>query len=180
MGVRTKVFGPFAWRFLHSLARFLDAHGIDYHPYFAPLGFVLPCVYCRSSYPAFYQAERTQRTATAFVYQVHNRVNAKLSAQGERVAAAPSFEEFARGSAEIDLKSTERFFYYCCCDSADFGETLRFFALVFQLTPRLAERFNRLASVAFDTVEERFSIVRFVFGCSTDKETARGYLKDVL
>jgi hypothetical protein len=66
MGVRTKVFGPYAWLVFEGVARFYDdymAHETDpilcaemtsyLKEFFFLIGFVLPCVYCRISYQGF-------------------------------------------------------------------------------------------------------------------------------
>jgi hypothetical protein len=169
MGVRTKHFGPHAWKFFNSLAAYLDRRHIDYHPFFENVGLILPCIYCRSSYPRFYQLEKHHASAKRFIYAVHNRVNHKLELPP---SAAPSYDAFSASLSgdALDLVHMEIFFYYCCFDSSDFNETLRYFKMIFGLVPELKARLDRLNGFDFSTMDKRTSVVRFIFGCGKTKD----------
>jgi hypothetical protein len=109
MGVKAKVFGPIAWKFLSGLAKAHDT--ILYDPnkgslekgkagcYMRKLWyllvFVLPCIYCRQSYQNFtnpsspeskvlsidFIMDKAENPAQTFLYNLHTRVNVKLAQQ---------------------------------------------------------------------------------------------------
>ena len=83
----TKTWGPNAWAYLHGSAAALPTHlpprmATAYSCMLGALRHVLPCVYCRCSMGAFAQTlslhPRTRADAEATVWELHNRVNAKL------------------------------------------------------------------------------------------------------
>lgn len=104
MGVKTKAFGPVAWRFLESMAAELDhiynttpttdkkkLFSIDLltNDFFTLLAFVIPCVYCRISYTSFLETIDIQKRlklqntdkVRKIVFDIHNKVNNKLRDQ---------------------------------------------------------------------------------------------------
>ncbi len=111
MGMQTKVWGPTGWVFLHCIAQ-----NYPYRPdcqqkqhylkFFKLVGKVLPCRYCRESYHRFVKEPDTRLkrnvvqnryTLTKWLYDIHNKVNAKLNAEkqkaGESFEQNPEFEE---------------------------------------------------------------------------------------
>ena len=103
MGVRTKVFGRYAWLLLEGVANFFDEYITEetdplclanmksyLTEFYFLLGFVLPCIYCRISYQEFTDPEHPHENtdlykmltlkdgAKRFVYNLHGRVNNKL------------------------------------------------------------------------------------------------------
>jgi len=107
MGVKTKVFGKYAWLFLEGMARFHDEYmatetdmklRLDmrdfFREFFFLVGQVLPCVYCRISYREFTSPDHPANKycnilsmlsekdgAKKFVYHLHTRVSVKLRDQ---------------------------------------------------------------------------------------------------
>lgn len=107
MGVRTKVFGPFAWLVFEGVARFFDEfmeHETDevakedmlcfMKEFIFLIGFVLPCIYCRISYQGFTDPDNPdnkdtdlhhmlmlKQGAQRLVYNLHCRVSRKLRDQ---------------------------------------------------------------------------------------------------
>lgn len=98
MGVKTKVFGKFAWLVFEGVGRFYDEY-MQQQPdpylraemmdllreFFFLIGFVLPCVYCRISYREFLNTDLNVHQMLALkdggkqlVYRLHNRVSKKL------------------------------------------------------------------------------------------------------
>ena len=91
-GMRTAIWGPAGWIFLHSIAqnypwRPSQQHINDYYNFFVLVGNVLPCRYCRESYQDFIKQRGTQLTlktmrdrksVVTWLYKIHNRVNKKL------------------------------------------------------------------------------------------------------
>lgn len=107
MGVKTKIFGPYAWLFFEGMARFYDEYiAIEqdatllldmrdfFREFFFLIGQCLPCVYCRISYREFTYPDQPANKycnilsmlsdkdgAKKLVYHLHNRVNVKLRDQ---------------------------------------------------------------------------------------------------
>ncbi len=103
MGVKTKKFGPFAWKTLHALAKRADATKSysEFQELLCLLGMVIPCVYCRLSVRQFLATDHTldvkripHTSCELFVYLLHNRVNRKLYLQ-ERLKATTDAERLA-------------------------------------------------------------------------------------
>lgn len=125
MGVKTKVFGKFAWTVFEGMGKFYDDYMIhetnlqlrqdmrDYfREFFFLVGFILPCIYCRVSYREFtdpfepanqktdiYKMLSTQDGAKQLVYHLHNRVNQKLRDQERE-----QFEEDREKLKEVNEK----------------------------------------------------------------------------
>lgn len=85
MGVRTKAWGPHAWKFIHGLCKSVDDsnHEIDIMVNFLTnLNQVLPCIYCRKSMGKFVKATNTNpklaKSFAKWAYLIHERVNKKL------------------------------------------------------------------------------------------------------
>lgn len=124
MGVKTKVFGKFAWLLLEGVGRFYDDYmARETEPlkrvemmdmvreFFFLVGFVLPCVYCRISYREFintdiniHQMLILKDGGKQLVYRLHNRVSKKLWDQ----------ERAANAHDEVQLQAlNEQWFRYC-------------------------------------------------------------------
>jgi hypothetical protein len=107
MGVKTKIFGKFAWLVFEGLGRFYDEYMSQetnselqqimrdfFKEFFFLVGFILPCIYCRISYREFtdpshpsnsktdiYKMLSTPDGGKQLVYYLHQRVNQKLRDQ---------------------------------------------------------------------------------------------------
>lgn len=108
MGVKTKVFGKFAWLLFEGVGRFYDEYMqretdpwrrtemMDLvREFFFLIGFVLPCVYCRISYREFINTDVNVHQMLALkdggkqlVYRLHGRVTKKLWDQEREQFAA--------------------------------------------------------------------------------------------
>lgn len=97
MGVKTKAWGPHAWKFIHGLCKSIDdglTHTNNSHlledaiNIFRELYLVLPCIYCRHSLRQFLDERRTNvrlvgeknapSSFSEWIYLIHERVNKKL------------------------------------------------------------------------------------------------------
>ena len=103
-GMITKIWGPPAWVFLHSIAA---GYPLDItkdpekkkctRNFFECLGDTLPCKYCRESYKEFVKKHPItdhvlsgRIELSRWLYTIHNEVNYKL---GVKLCDIPSFEE---------------------------------------------------------------------------------------
>jgi curved DNA-binding protein CbpA len=91
-GMRTSIFGPTGWVFLHSIAqnfpwRPTEEQKTNYYNFFKLVGNVLPCRYCRESYQKFAEEPGTllsmdtvqdRKSMVTWLYKIHNKVNKKL------------------------------------------------------------------------------------------------------
>lgn len=94
-GLVTKIWGPPAWTFLHSVTfgypiEPTEEHKEKYKQFFELAGDVLPCKYCRDSYKDFIQSGCTKldddklenrESLTRWMYDIHERVNKKLGVE---------------------------------------------------------------------------------------------------
>jgi hypothetical protein len=87
----TKVWGPSAWIYLHSVSFTYPNNPTDkekqhFKHFYESIKDTLPCSYCRKSYAEFIITEPTilnnaldnRHTLTKWLYDIHNRVNQKL------------------------------------------------------------------------------------------------------
>lgn len=100
-GMMTKIWGPGAWLFLHSVTFGypMDPKKFDvdnnlpegttegrYRDFFTQIGFVFPCRYCRESYQEFIKEipiqTESRAALTKWLYDIHERVNKKLNVKG--------------------------------------------------------------------------------------------------
>lgn len=94
-GFITKIWGPSAWKFLHTTSfayplEPTDEHKKEYKAFFNSLQFVLPCSLCRDSYKLFINGDidpklkltdevfKNRETLTRWLYDLHQAVNKKL------------------------------------------------------------------------------------------------------
>jgi hypothetical protein len=95
----TRFWGPSGWKFLHLLAQ--DASRCrNTIRWLQLLPYVLPCKYCRASLQEYYELQpltdkvfRNSSTAGKWMYDIHNRVNDKLRAQGLHSDPNPPWNE---------------------------------------------------------------------------------------
>lgn len=92
IGMITKIWGPNAWIFLHSISFCYsntptNEEKQNYKKFFELIGEVLPCSYCRESYKQFISEGITKldnavmenrSTLTKWLYYIHEAVNDKL------------------------------------------------------------------------------------------------------
>ncbi len=122
MGVKTAIFGRFAWLMFEGVARFYDEYMAKERDdvkrlemmslaseFFHLIGFVLPCVYCRISYRDFISTDidinrmlGLKDGSKRLVYALHSRVTKKLwDQEREQYASDPT------KLAEINCKWTD-------------------------------------------------------------------------
>jgi hypothetical protein len=96
----TRFWGPSGWTLLHLIASdtLTPARRAAVKEWFELLEYVLPCKYCRASFHDYMQVQPlTDQVLTSpaifgkWLYDIHNRVNAKLRAQGLLMTADPSW-----------------------------------------------------------------------------------------
>lgn len=109
ISMKTKVWGPTAWFFLHSMTlaypkkidtnnRYHIAIKNSMYQFLNNLGNVLPCPLCGSSYNRYIQEENfkiekyldSRKDLFTFIYKIHEKVNDKL---GVPLCDRPSLEE---------------------------------------------------------------------------------------
>ncbi|CAM9702540.1 unnamed protein product [Ectocarpus sp. 6 AP-2014] len=95
--MQAAVWGPVGWKFLHCVAHGFPEDPVafdatngkqtgttaaNYTRFFALVGHVLPCRYCRDSYQAYIAetppATSSRATLTKWLWDIHNKVNTKL------------------------------------------------------------------------------------------------------
>jgi hypothetical protein len=94
----TRFWGPSGWRLLHTAAHQYDPEtASQMRRFLKTLPFILPCKFCRSSLFTYYDelpptdaTVSTQSTLFRWLYDIHNKVNAKLRAQGLNPTSDPS------------------------------------------------------------------------------------------
>ncbi len=92
-GLITKIWGPCAWEFLHSVSFGYPINPTaeekeQYKNFIFSVGYVLPCKYCRDSYTEFINSDpdvklkendlENRESLTKWFYKLHERVNKKL------------------------------------------------------------------------------------------------------
>ena len=96
----TRFWGPSGWALLHLIAAdpTVKNRQKEVLRFFTLLPYVLPCKYCRASLSDYYNLQPlttdTLKDATTFsrwLYDIHNRVNAKLRGQGLLTQPNPSW-----------------------------------------------------------------------------------------
>lgn len=100
--MQTNKWGPPTWDLFHAVAHNYDpyTHEIEeYYNFYRSIGSVLPCKYCRDSYPKFFEElpirefKGSQKDMARWAYLMHCKVNDKLRKQGFLKSPDPSFEE---------------------------------------------------------------------------------------
>lgn len=95
----TRFWGPSGWRLLHTAAyQYNPETASQMRKFLKTLPFILPCKFCRSSLSTYYDelppTSATLSTRDAlfrWFYDIHNKVNAKLRAQGLNPTSDPPF-----------------------------------------------------------------------------------------
>lgn len=95
----TRFWGPSGWKLLH-LITFANESNFNKRAicdFFELLPYVLPCKFCRASLSEYIQELPIQckspLTLQKWLWEIHNKVNAKLRSQGIATEADPSFLE---------------------------------------------------------------------------------------
>ncbi len=92
-GLITKLWGPSAWEYLHSVSfgyplEPTDEQKNNYRNFFINVGNTLPCKFCRNSYNDFIVSNDTKindndlknrENLTRWLYRMHEKVNNKLN-----------------------------------------------------------------------------------------------------
>ena len=95
MGIDTRYFGPSGWQLFHLIA-FRSKHPDDV---LQDMKDVLPCPFCRESTAKFVKEHPLRGDPGRWLYDIHNRVNAKLRGQADEDPTVidpgpdPTFEE---------------------------------------------------------------------------------------
>jgi len=96
----TRFWGPSGWALLHLIAAtpIEPARRIAVRDWFYLLEYALPCKYCRASFHDYIQLQpltldilKGPDTFGRWLFDIHNRVNAKLRGQGLLTTADPSW-----------------------------------------------------------------------------------------
>jgi len=96
----TRFWGPSGWALLHLIAAdpTVKSRQKEIFAWFKLLPYVLPCKYCRASLADYYKAQpltteilKDETTFSRWLYDIHNRVNAKLRGQGLLTRPNPSW-----------------------------------------------------------------------------------------
>ena len=141
MGVRTVVFGKFAWQYLHGLCQWLDAHEHDRKlaiRVLSALVWIMPCIYCRRSAAVFITKDKLNPTKIGkkhgsdtfkeWAYRLHQQVNMKLFWQDVKnnkpriwshwLGYQPPLKKvkYVKALSKHWLSSVIQFFAYVVCD----------------------------------------------------------------
>ena len=115
----TRFWGPSGWALLHLIAA--DPSVVDRQKavlrFFELLPYVLPCKYCRASLSDYYAAQpldphilKDATTFSRWLFDIHNRVNAKLRGQGLLTSPNPSWasvrSRYAKQQAGLCITSS--------------------------------------------------------------------------
>ena len=107
----TQFWGPSGWHLLHILASAPVKYPSAVKEWVELLEYVLPCKYCRASFhdymkqsPLTLEIIHTQRFGQ-WMYDIHNRVNAKLRSQGLIKTSDPSWNSIHKRYANIQCNS---------------------------------------------------------------------------
>jgi len=94
----TRFWGPSGWRLLHLIAANPIANKAATKEWFGLLEYVLPCKYCRASFHDYMELQPLTDAVISntesfghWVYEIHNRVNAKLRGQGLLTSPDPTW-----------------------------------------------------------------------------------------
>ena len=95
----TRFWGPSGWRFLHQITFVYDpkTHIASVRNLFENLPYVLPCKFCRAHLTEHMKqiplepALKSKESLTKWLYDIHNKVNAKLRSQGIPTQDDPTF-----------------------------------------------------------------------------------------
>lgn len=130
MGVKTKIWGPHAWIFIHTAAAQLDLRIRDKSisaKFWNCLRNIVPCIHCRNT---FGQMPGSVSGNIQSAYDLHERVNMKLFKQDLETYATdeviqkwagyqPRIEDVPMPSILKMFDSTIMFLYYCVLDMDD-------------------------------------------------------------
>lgn len=129
-GFQTKVWGPYAWFFLHTVSlNFSPERAEGYLTFFKSLGEVLPCGACRENYkriisgdtPALHldAQKMSSRTRVArWLFRVHIRVQQDIYEKTKKKKDLPKYkdtrEDFIRAMKEYEQ-------YRASCQKRSYG-----------------------------------------------------------
>ena len=89
----TRFWGPSAWRLLHLIATAERGSKANLKALFESLPYVLPCKYCRASLTGYMEETPIEFPLDRWLWEIHNKVNAKLRSQRIRVEPDPPFSK---------------------------------------------------------------------------------------
>lgn len=103
MGMITKIWGPAAWLFLHSISfNYSPDKARYYKNFFISLAHVLPCRKCRENYYYIITKSnlkitdkifKSRRTFAYWLFQVHNKVQKDIYEKSGLLCEKPMYED---------------------------------------------------------------------------------------
>lgn len=154
MGCATRIWGPFAWAFIHGLAMWLDKHKHDRKLAADVLGsfrYTMPCIYCRKSATGFMEDallnpklighKSGSKTYREWAYRMHERVNKKLFFQDAKsnperlwskwLGYQPKLSEvhYVSPARKVWLHLLMQYYAYVVCDYPNQDEPERLSAI---------------------------------------------------
>ena len=126
MGFQTKVWGPAAWLFLHTVTlNYNPEKSKEYRLFFKYLKDVLPCGACRDNYtrilkimPMDKEVMKTRSNLSYWLFKVHNRVQNDIYKKTEDVENKPKYENNKK-----DFKQIVNFYetFRAKCNKSSYG-----------------------------------------------------------
>jgi hypothetical protein len=116
--MNTNIWGPSAWRLIHSVSFTYPKNPtlIDkqrYKSFFESLAFTLPCVVCQFHYKKellqfdLDRALRSREHLSRWAVDLHNSVNKRLAAEGDKRKKVMSYEEVRKIYVDL-IKSVDK------------------------------------------------------------------------
>lgn len=87
--MNTWVWGPEAWRVIHSASGSPAVSRSDFRQLLADLGPALPCKFCRRTWPGFVTSANLPEDNVERAYELHNMVSDKLNQQAWKEKRVP-------------------------------------------------------------------------------------------
>ena len=129
-GFQTKVWGPYAWFFLHTVTlNFAPERAEGYLAFFKSLGDVLPCGACRDNYKRIISSKdpklrldaqkmTTRLRAARWLFRVHIRVQQDIYEKTKRKKDLPMYEDTREDFIQA-MKEYEQ--YRASCQKRSYG-----------------------------------------------------------
>ena len=131
MGMITKIWGPAAWLFLHSIAyNFTPQKTIHYKQFFKSLAFVLPCKKCRENYNNIITNSelkiqknifKSRKTFSFWLFKLHNKVQQDVYIKSGLECEKPMFD-----NSITDFKKVTKMYesFRSKCSNKSYGCTI--------------------------------------------------------
>lgn len=195
--MNTWIWGPPAWRFLHTLSFSPQASTVapQLETFLLAMGAVLPCVYCRDSFHAF--VHRLEERAggqslrhvihagrlSVWMYELHELVNNKLNAQVPKTKNNnESLLQAFQQKRQIAFPCLAKRFHVrpiAFCD-ADVLDMIKMFALNVETRERVPpewEIFMTLMPLAVHVAGGSQSLIEFTERAAANKTSSSPFLR---